>query len=154
MRDFTPVQDVFRLPAMRGRRHIADRPQRPFRRLSPVEGQSNQCPILSGGSDVAFRRQPCQELSDLIRSERRWMLHRMEADEVPNPVPVALLRAPAVAASSNGRPNLIAQPGLPGGIIHDVPPLMWFGHTASLLSAQNDARKRIHTRPVRGLISH
>jgi len=152
MRVYTLVQDV-RVPAMRGRRHIADRPQRPFRRLSPVEGQSNQCPILSGGSDVAFRRQPCQELSDLIRSERRWMLHRMEADEVPNPVPVALLRAQAVAASTNDLPDLLAQPGLLGGIIHDVPPLKLYRDTV-LLSEQNDAVKRIHIGPDRGLVSH
>ena len=153
MRDFTPVQDVFRLPAMRGRRHIADSPQRPFQRLSPVEGQPNQCPILSGSRDAAFRRQPRQKLSDFIRSERRWMLHRMEADEVPNPEPVALLRAQAVAASSNDLPDLLAQPGLLGGIIHDVPSLKLYGRTV-LLSEQNDAVKRIHTGPDRGLVSH
>jgi len=74
---------------------------------------------------------------------------RRIADIPQRPVP-----RPRAGCSSEFEcsPELLPQPGLPGGIILDVPSLTQFGHTALLLAEQNDARKRVHTRPVSGLV--
>src|SRR6185312_9450578 len=70
------------------------------------EEQRRERLVLRRSRDVALRREPAQERRHLGRAHRRGMALAMEAHEVPDPVPIRLLRAQAVMP----RTDLLAHP--------------------------------------------